>query len=585
MTPAEAESRGWNELDVVIVTGDAYVDHPSFGAAVIGRLLEKSGYRVGLISQPDISNPNSFTIFGRPRLFFAVTAGNLDSLVANYTANKKPRSSDEYSPGGNPRLRPDRATIAYTNKIRQAFKNMPIVLGGLEASMRRLAHYDYWSDKVRHSVLLDSKADILIYGMGERQILEIAMLLQSGKPVSEINCVRGTVVCSKDVSNTAGVIIIPSYEEISTDKDKFNEAARIVYEESDPHNGRIIIQPDGARLVLQNPPALPLTEAEIDEIYSLKFSYSWHPSYDKDGGVPALETVRFSITSHRGCPGGCNFCSISLHQGRIVQNRSVRSIVEEARRMTSRPDFKGTVTDIGGPTANLFGASCVKWEKEGSCKRKRCLYPNICKNLRVDTGKILNVWKELSKISSVKHVFTGSGVRYDLLLPGESDRYFRALCAGHISGYLKVAFEHTDEKVLKLMGKSAFSDYQKFVEMFNRKNREAGKKQYLVNYIISAHPGSGLEEALSMALKLKKMGIRPEQVQDFLPLPMTASAAMYYTGKDPFTGRQVYVARGERERKLQRALLQYFNPSNKKLVIEALQRLGKAPLAKFLLSR
>ena len=570
--------RGWNELDIVLVTGDAYVDHPTYGTAMIGRVLETAGFKVGIIAQPDWTRADDFKKLGRPKLFFAVTAGNLDSMVANYTANKKRRKTDDYSPGGKPGLRPDRPTIVYTNRIREAFPDATVVIGGIEASMRRLAHYDYWTDRVRRSILLDSKADILVYGMGELQILEIAKRLAEGRGRRELAGIDGTVIVKNDIDEIKDFISIPSFEEIAATCEKFNEAFKIIYSQFDPRRGRTIVQKHDKRFVVQHRPARPLTSEELDKIYSLGYMRRWHPVYDKQGGIPGFETIKFSITSHRGCPGACNFCSLYLHQGRIVQSRSIASIVNEARLLAGQTDFKGTVTDIGGPSANLYKAYCELWTKEGTCSNKNCLTPSKCKNLILGYDETLRLWNEAAKISGVKHIFIGSGVRYDLLVDNSSDRYLKALCADHISGRLKVAPEHTESSVLELMNKPPFETYEKFVCRFNEMNKRLGKKQYLVNYFISSHPGARLDEALNSALTLAARHISPEQIQDFIPLPMTIAGSMYYTGMDPFTGRHIYVAKGLRERKLQRALIQYKQPNNRKYIVEVLKKLDKLHL-------
>ena len=576
----EMEARGWNELDVIIVTGDAYVDHPSYGAAMIGRALEKEGFRVGVISQPDRRSPDDMTRLGRPRLFFGVTAGNLDSMVANYTANRKPRSEDDYSPGGRQGLRPDRATLHYTNMARSAFPGAGVVIGGIEASLRRLSHYDYWSDKVRRSILLDSKADILVYGMGEKQTIEIAGRVASGEDIGKLDGIRGTVVVRNSLEYLKDFIPIPSYEEVSKNKDRFNEAFRKIYEEQDPQRGRTIVQKHGDRFVVQFPPALPLDSEDMDSLYGASFAMRPHPSYDKEGGVPGFETVRWSVVSHRGCPGECSFCSLYMHQGRIVQSRTRRSILDEIKRLAARGDFKGTITDIGGPTANLYGAECGQWKTKGTCRGRKCIVPEKCRNLKPGYKETLRLWRDAAKIPGVKNIFIGSGVRYDLLLDKDSDEYLKALCEYHVSGQLKVAPEHSEKAVLDLMHKPGFEMYKKFVRRFEDINRRLGKKQYLVNYIITAHPGSTLGDALNLALELKKARIRPEQIQDYLPLPMTLAGCIYHTERDPFTGKKVYVPKGLRERKLQRALIQYSQPQNKRYVIEALRSLGRMDLMK-----
>jgi uncharacterized radical SAM protein YgiQ len=577
-TRDDLASRGWDELDVIIVTGDAYVDHPSYGAAMVGRSLESAGFKVGIIAQPNMRDPGDFMKLGRPRLFFGVTAGNLDSMVANYTANRKPRGSDDYSPGGKAGLRPDRATIAYTNMLRQLFPGVGIVIGGIEASLRRLAHYDYWSDKVRRSILPDSKADILVYGMGETQAVEIARRLASGGEIGRLDPIRGTVVMRGSLENLQNIVIVPSFEEASKDNERFNEAFRKAYAEADPFRGRTVAQKHGDRYVVQFPPASPLSADELDSLYSMRFVMRPHPSYDTDGGVPGFETVRFSVTSHRGCPGECSFCSLYMHQGRIVQSRSLGSVLDEIRRVASRKDFNGTITDIGGPTANLYMSECAQWKGKGACVQRRCIAKGKCPNLKLGYSDAVRLWRGARKIARVKHIFIGSGVRYDLITDKESDEYLQELCREHVSGRLKVAPEHSEDGVLDLMRKPSFDTYIKFVKRYEAVNRRLKKKQFLVSYLISAHPGSRLEDALELALKLKALGINPEQIQDYLPLPMTASASMYHTGRDPFTGRAVYVAKGDRERKLQRALVQSSQPENRRYVIEALRRLGKPEL-------
>lgn len=579
------EKRGLGELDVIMISGDAYVDHPSYGAAMIARSLEREGFSVGIIAQPDIRNIDAFRALGRPRLFFGVTAGNLDSMVANYTANRKPRSSDDYSPGGKAGRRPDRATIVYANMARRAYPDVGIVIGGVEASLRRLSHYDYWSDNVRRSLLLDSKADILVYGMGERQTVEIAKRLNSGDDIKRLDNIPGTVVARKSLVELRNFMMIPSFEETSTGKDKFNEAFKKIYEEQDHKRGRAIVQKHAARYVVQFPPPAPMTEAEMDDLYRGVFAMRPHPSYDAHGGVPGFETVRWSVTSHRGCPGQCAFCSLFMHQGRIVQSRSRSSVIGEIKNIASRGDFKGTITDIGGPTANLYSAYCPRWEPSGACKDRKCLVPKKCQNLKPGYAETLKLWREAAKIQGVRNIFIGSGVRYDLLAESHADEYLKELCKYHVSGQLKVAPEHSEISVLELMNKPRFDVYKTFVSRFEAANRSAGKRQYLVNYLITGHPGTTLEDALNLALEMKKMHIRPEQVQDYLPLPMTLSGCMYHTGKDPLTGNSVYVARGARERKLQRALLQSSQPQNRRYVLEALKKLGKLELADILLKK
>ena len=572
---------GRDELDIIIVTGDAYVDHPSYGSSLIGRVLEDAGFSVGIIAQPNINDIEAFKALGRPRLFFGVTAGNLDSMIANYTANIKPRTSDDYAPGGKGRLRPDRATIIYTNKIKEAFPGVGVVLGGIEASLRRLAHYDYWTDSVRRSVLSDSKADILIYGMGERQTVEVARRVKAGTAIKDISDVPGTTIIRNSLEGIEDYIEIPSFEDISSDKEVFNKAFAAAYPEFDPVRGKTIVQKHGSRFVVQLAPAKPLTTEEMDRIYGLPFARAWHPIYNKDGGVPGFETVRFSITSHRGCAGECTFCSLYAHQGRHIQSRSPESILNEVKTLAARHDFKGTITDMGGPTANLYASSCGNWPRTGACRARRCLVPKKCDNLKLGYDVTVDLWRKALKIPGVKHIFIGSGLRYDILVEKYSDKYMQELCSRHISGRLKVAPEHTVDKVLLLMNKPRFEIYENFSERFRRINEKLRKKQFLVNYFISAHPGSTLKDALDMAVALAKKRMHPEQIQDFIPLPMTSSGAVYHTGKDPFTGHHIYVARG-RDRTLQRALIQYKDPANKRYVIEALRKLDKMNLMRIL---
>lgn len=575
----DLEARGWKELDVILVTGDAYVDHPTYGAAVIGRVLEDEGFRVGIIAQPDWKKKDDFLALGRPRFFFGITAGNLDSMIANYTANKRPRRDDDYAPGGKAGLRPDRAVIVYTNRVKELFPGVPVVLGGIEASLRRLAHYCYWEDAVRRSVLLDAKADVLVYGMGEKQVVEIARRLAGGEDVKTLDNIRGTAVIRNNLEGIGPCVIVPSFEEVKADRDKFSEAFRLAYQEMDPLRGKTVAQKHGDRFAVQFPPALPLRTEELDRVYSLGYTRSWHPDYDREGGVPGFETVKFSIISHRGCCGECNFCSLSAHQGRIVQSRSKASILKEARLLAEQSDFKGTLTDIGGPTANLYQAACGLWQTAGACVNKKCLTPKKCTNLEIGYQESIDVWKEVMKIPRVKHLFVSSGLRFDLLIDREAAPYLKALAAFHVSGQLKVAPEHCSAPVLRLMNKCSFDLYEKFSGKFSGASREAGKEQYLVSYFISAHPGATLSDALELALYFAKHRMQPEQIQDFIPLPMTVSGCMYHTGKHPFTGQKIYVAKTLKEREMQRALLQYKQPRNRKLVLEALKALGRMDLA------
>ncbi len=570
MSIKEVKRRGWEELDIILITGDAYVDHSSYGTAVIGRVLEKRGYRVGIISQPDWRDTKDFQKLGKPKLFFGITAGNMDSMVANYTANKKPRKKDDYSPGGQAGLRPDRAVIVYANRIREAFGDVIIVIGGIEASLRRFAHYDWWDNTVRRSIIFDARADILVYGMGERQIIEIADRIKQGKGLKHI---LGTATIAKDVEDSikegTDFIEIPSYEEVKNDKEKFNEAFRLIYTNQDPFRGKTIIQKHGNRYLVQYPPQPPLSEREMDEIYELPYTRNPHPSYDASGGIPGFETVRFSIISHRGCCGECSFCGLYMHQGRIVQSRSKHSILKEAKLISERKDFRGTITDVGGPTANLYKAKCPLWDKKGACINRKCLIPKKCNNLKLGLRDCIDLYKEILNISKVKHVFIESGIRYDLISGKDGEEYLVAICKNHISGQMKVAPEHCVDRVLKLMNKPPIECYERFVERFKEVNAKLKKDQYLVHYFITAHPGSTLEDAYAMSRYLKKKNIYPEQIQDFMPLPMTTSGCMYYTEIDPFTGEKIYVAKTFKERKMHRALIQYKNPKNKNLIKEA----------------
>ena len=577
VTQKEVAQRGWDNLDIILITGDTYVDHPSYGAAVIGRVLEKAGYKVGIIAQPDWRSTEDFMQLGRPRLFFGITAGNLDSMVAHYTANKKPRKQDEYSPGGKPGLRPDRATIVYANRVREAFGSVCIVIGGIESSLRRLAHYDWWDNAVRRSILLDARADILVYGMGESQIIEIARRMDKGVDLTGIS---GTVIVRKDVDLFENIEKIPSYEIVKNDGDKFNKAFAAIYRNQDPVRGKTVIQPHGDRFVIQFPPATPLSEHELDVIYDLPFERNPHPTYETNGGIPGFETVKFSIIAHRGCCGECSFCSLSMHQGRMIQSRSRASILNEAKALTERKDFKGTISDIGGPTANLYASQCSQWENEGTCKNKHCLIPKKCQNLELGYDQSIKLYEDLLKLPKVKHVFLESGIRHDLLIDDKTLKYLEHICKYHVSGRMKVAPEHNVRHVLQAMNKPDFKVYETFIGRFRNINQRIGKNQYLVNYFISAHPGCTLEDTLELALYLAQRKMHPEQIQDFIPLPMTVSGCMYYTEKHPFTGKKIYVAKTFRERTMHRALIQYWNPSNREYVREALKSLGKEDLVK-----
>lgn len=581
VTPEEARARGWDQLDVVIVSGDAYVDHPSFGPAVIGRVLEAEGLRVGIIPQPDWRTKDAFTVFGRPRLFFGVTAGNLDSMVSNYTPARRRRRDDAYSPGGAAGRRPDRATIVYANRIREAYGGVPVVIGGIEASLRRFAHYDYWDDAVRRSILLDSRADVLVYGMGERQVREIAERLRRGGTVSDLWGIPGTavVVREEEVAEAAGedeIVFVEPFEEVAASKLAFARAFRTEYENQDPVNGKTVVQPHGNRFVVAARPAMPLSTEELDHVYSLPFTRRWHPIYDPEG-VPALSEVVFSITSHRGCYGSCNFCALSAHQGRIVQGRSRESILEEARSFTRDPRFKGIIHDVGGPTANFAEPACGLQEKRGACRGRRCIAPEPCRHLRVDHRSYLETLRAVRSLPGVKKVFVRSGVRFDYAMMDRSREFLDELVAHHVSGQLKVAPEHVSDRVLTLMGKPPHRVYEDFVKEYFRLSEKHGKKQYLVPYFISGHPGSTLKDAVQLAEYVRDMGYFPEQVQDFTPTPMTVSTCMYWTGIDPFTEKPVHVPKGE-EKQLQRALLQFKDPKNHGKVRKALELAGRKDL-------
>jgi len=573
----DMKERGIEVLDFIIVTGDAYVDHPTFGTAIISRVLEKEGYTVGIISQPNWKNDAEFKKLGVPRFGFMVNAGNIDSMVAHYTAAKRKRSTDAYSPGNKMGLRPDRAVTVYSRRIREIFGDIPIIIGGLEASLRRFAHYDYWADEVMPSVLIDSKADILSFGMGEKQTVEIANALSEGKSVSELGDIKGICYYTENASGIKG-ITLPSFEACKRSKEKYAEACRIEYDEQDAVRGKRLIQPHGKGYLVQNPPMPPLTTEELDEVYELPFEKYYHPVYEKMGGVPAIEEVEFSITHNRGCFGACNFCSIAFHQGRQIAVRSKESVVKEAEKLTQNPHFKGYIHDVGGPTANFRLNSCEKQKKLGLCKGKKCLAPTPCKNLQVDHSEYVEILRSIREIPKVKKVFIRSGVRFDYLLEDESKEFFKELVRHHISGQLKVAPEHCSAAVLDKMGKPHIETYKRFSDEFYRLTKRENKEQYLVPYLMSSHPGSTLKDAVELALFLKKEHIRPEQVQDFYPTPGTISTAMYYTGLDPHTMKPVFVPKTAEEKRLQRALLQYFKPENQELVIEALKRAGRRDL-------
>ena len=579
VTREEMKQRGWEQVDFVYVSGDAYVDHPSFGAAIIGRLLESRGYRVGMIPQPDWRKKESIQVFGRPRLGFLVTAGNMDSMVNHYTVSKKHRQKDSYSPGGKMGLRPDRAVIVYSNLIRQTYKKTPIILGGIEASLRRLAHYDYWENKVKHSVLLDSGADLISYGMGEHSIVEIADSLESGIPVEEITYIPGTVFKCKDLDRVYEPILLPSFDEVKEDKKTYAESFAVQYENTDPFTARPLAEFYGSRgYIVQNPPAKPLTQTEMDDVYALPYTERIHPMYEKLGGIPALEEIKFSLTSNRGCFGGCNFCALTFHQGRILQTRSHESLIREAERMTKDPEFKGYIHDVGGPTADFRQTSCQKQLTKGVCKNKQCLFPEPCKNLTVDHSDYVSLLRKLRKLSGVKKVFIRSGVRFDYVVADRDKTFLRELVEHHVSGQLRVAPEHVSDQVLKYMGKPSHSVYEKFLHEYDAANKKTGKQQYAVPYFMSSHPGCTMKEAVKLAEYVRDLGFTPEQVQDFYPTPSTLSTCMYYTGIHPLTGEKVYVPRNPHEKAIQRALMQYKNPENRELVLEGLKMAGRMDL-------
>ncbi len=579
---AEMDARGWDRPDFVYVSGDAYVDHPSFGTAIISRVLEDAGFRVAILAQPDFRSCDAFREFGKPRLGFLVSAGNIDSMVAHYTAAKRRRSFDYYSPGGKMGMRPDRALIVYSNRIREAYGDIPIILGGLEASLRRFAHYDYWDDKVRRSVLVDSRADILTYGMGEKILVRIAKLLDKGVPVRKIHDVRGTVyLTSPQDTLHFEVAATFDYNELKTNKNKYAEAFGIQYKNQDAINGRAICEIYDNKMLVQNPPMQPLEREELDHVYSLPYTRNYHPSYEPMGGIPGIEEVKFSLTHNRGCFGGCNFCALAFHQGRTVRSRSVESVVEEAKKITALPDFKGYIHDVGGPTANFREPACEHQLTHGVCSNRKCLAPTPCKNLRVDHAEYLRLIEAVEALPKVKKVFIRSGIRFDYLLLDHDESFFYKLVRDNVSGQLKVAPEHCSDAVLSCMGKPDFSVYERFRKRFFELTKKAGKEQYLVPYLMSSHPGSTLSDAIELALYLKRNGYAPEQVQDFYPTPGTASTVMYYTGINPLTMKRVYVATDYHEKQLQRALLQYNRPQNADLVREALTLAGRTDLIGF----
>jgi uncharacterized radical SAM protein YgiQ len=575
MSVAEMRERGWDEADVVFVTGDAYIDHPSFAMAILGRVLEAAGYRVAIVSQPDWRSCDAWRVFGKPRLFFAISAGNMDSMINHYTANRKVRNNDAYSPGGRIGLRPDRATLAYCHRAREAYKGVPVIAGGVEASLRRLAHYDYWSDKVCRSILLDCKADLLGFGMGEDAIVEIARRLDAGESVRDLREMRG-VAYAMGASETPpdDALVLPSYEQVRDDKWSFAEATKMIHNETNPYNARRLLQWHDRQAVVANPPALPVSQADMDRIYGLPYTRRPHPAYSEP--IPAFTMIKDSVTIMRGCFGGCTFCSITAHQGRIIQSRSKESVLSEVREMTRDKDFSGVVSDIGGPTANMYQMQCLRPEVEAVCRRQSCVHPTICKLLGTDHGPLIQLMKEARETPGVKKVLVASGIRMDLAR--RSPEYMRELVRHHVGGRLKVAPEHTDPHVLDKMRKPSNDDFEQFTDIFNAESAKAGKKQYIVPYFIASHPGSDLNAMIDLAVFLKRNGYRPDQVQDFIPAPFDVATAMFYTGIDPFTKKPVHVAKALRDRKLQRALMQFFKPANYFEVREALRQAGRTDL-------
>ena len=577
VTPEEAASRGWDAPDFVYVCGDAYVDHPSFGHAIISRVLEHAGYRVAMLCLPPWQDASAFTRFGRPRLGFLVTAGVIDSMVNHYTVAKKRRHDDAYAPGGKAGLRPDRATIVYCNRIRQAYRDIPILIGGVEASLRRFSHYDYWDDRVRHSILVDSGATLLMYGMGETSILECAGWVARGMNPAELSRLRGVCYMSKTADERC--VQLPSHREVCADRRKYAEAFLIQYNEQDPIRGkRLCQQQDDDRYLIQNEPCLPLSREALDAVYDLPYTRRWHPMYDKDGGVPALQEVEFSIASTRGCFGSCSFCAITFHQGRIIQSRSPESILREARLLTRLPNFKGYIHDVGGPTANFRQPACRKQLTQGACKGRQCLFPTPCKNLEVSHTELVDILRRLRALPGVKKVFIRSGLRYDYIMADKDSTFLRELCEHHISGQLKVAPEHVCPYVLDRMGKPRREVYDAFCRRYTQVNQRLGRKQYLIPYLMSSHPGSDLQAAVELACYLRDTGFYPEQVQDFYPTPGTLSTCMFYTGLDPRTMERVFVARSPEEKAMQRALMQFRAPQDQALVRKALRLAGREDL-------
>ena len=578
----DMKQRVWEQCDFVYISGDAYVDHPSFGPAIISRLLEAHGYKVGIIAQPDWKNPESVQILGKPRLGFLVSAGNMDSMVNHYTVSKKRRAQDSYTPGGVMGKRPDYATIVYCNLLRSVYKDSPIIIGGIEASLRRLAHYDYWSNKLKRSILLDSQADIISYGMGEHSIIEIADALDSGIDIKDITFIDGTVYRTKNLDSVYDYKLLPDFTELQKDKKEYAKSFFVQYSNTDPFSGKRLVEPyEGHVYVVQNPPAKPLSQEEMDDVYDLPYVRTYHPSYEAAGGVPAIREIKFSLISNRGCFGACSFCALTFHQGRIIQARSHESLIKEAELLTEEPDFKGYIHDVGGPTANFRYPACAKQMTKGACPNKQCLFPEPCKNLRADHSDYIQLLRKLRAIPKVKKVFIRSGIRFDYVLADKKDHFLEELCKYHVSGQLKVAPEHICDSVLKLMGKPENQVYEKFAKAYRNMNKKLGKKQYMVPYLMSSHPGSHLKEAIALAEYIRDLGYMPEQVQDFYPTPGTISTCMYYTGLDPRTMKEVYVPVTLKEKQMQRALIQYRNPENYDIVKAALIKAGREDLIGF----
>ena len=577
----DLKDRNISQLDFIIITGDAYIDHPSFGTAIIGRTLEHEGFTVGIIAQPNWDNVEDFRRLGKPKYGFLINSGNIDSMVNHYTTSKKKRRTDLYSPGGEMGHRPDRAVIVYCNRAREAFKNVPIIIGGIEASLRRFAHYDYWDNKVRRSLLIDAKADLLIYGMGEKTVVEIANLFKYGMTIDKMTSVRGTVYASKEITELKNFIEVPSFEAVVADKKTYAESYKLQSLEQDDIRGKTLVQKHSDRYVVQNPPQTPLTQTEMDVTYNLPYTRTYHPIYEEKGGIPAINEVQFSITSHRGCFGSCSFCALTFHQGRVIQNRSQKSIIDEAKLLTTLSDFKGYIHDIGGPTANFRHRACKIQEKVGVCRDRQCMHPTPCKNLIIDHTEYLDLLRKVRTIPKIKKVFIRSGIRYDYLIYDKNTKFFEELCEHHISGQLKVAPEHISDKVLDQMGKSKKEVYDRFVKKYSEINKKLKKNQFLVPYLMSSHPGSNLAESIKLSEYINEMGYTPEQVQDFYPTPGSLSTTIYYTGINPFTKEKVYVPNDQKEKNMQRALLQFKNPENYNVVKAALLKAQREDLIGF----